>query len=1570
MSEASPLGRALTSLDHTGPGGFEGLVRLLLEAWTGRKFVLARSGSQHGHDIAGTTTSRNVIAVECKRYGQASRLSARGLAGELVEATREFPTLEVWVLVTPKEVASQEAALLKRTGDENAIETLILDDRAQSLGDLPVFCAAYPEVTIRFLLKHSKDASREVLTEHLEGIRQDPEFSAVAARLSRSLRSSDGGFDNMRRRCRQWFHDAVKTKNQSLARFKQDVAILDDSRALPLPRKHISEAMDRWWHSEVIKRPIFALFGAEGSGKTWAALQWSHPISELDNAPLVVPIAAVDVPADANDIGSLLADVLAKRCKRQTESMDRKFRRWLIGPVEPRFLIILDGLNERSSNQWASILATTAQPEWSGRIGVIVTSWTGYWQRELSTHIGHMSRELETTGYTDDELDRILESRRLRVGEIRQEVVQLLRRPRYCDLALKKLPELNESRDFTVERLLYEDHKDRIGRKLNTPLSHEAFCELLCQLAGRHKEGHVAFSSQEIRAAAAPHEEAFQFIIGGGLLRDTGKASRRFEVQHDWLVLGLGILLAEHASEIEAEILEPYLDAVDQWLEPHAEMALKAEICGAAAYVSLKRQYPSLARQALLIRWIGAHNPGSDLEHKTGAYLCEFLPDFIAVAEEFWKAAVDNRLAQDRIAWAFAERFQQVSQREEFKTAITRWLSLINRTGQPSDRRREDGDGRELAAKIAERVGTVLVPAAQISYAGYEFDVVDDDGLLRLARFGLYLLSGTVSHDFGEAFVRWALSRRIMGSAYEYEEVAWVLRLSGGGVWPSIEPILIRFAESADPVRRKAAHTLLGCLGTRDAQDLREEKLSDLSVPHELARQHQDDPCTSAYSWTRDDCVRCLDREDVPIQKFVWDISRHAIDPSLEVSVFAIGRFEEYVRNLPTDRWHSSLYRSDVDLDIEEGEAALAAYVPQTFVSYLRRDIQRIGKRDDEGRRQLLICLSDASQIVDAAARQSIETVLQRYWEGMGGHDSVREEGIPKRERFAEAEGTLAIIMHMGADAAVDYLLARPIDAQDLLVFGRWITPVSEDKRDELLALMESEVDDDKLARILWMLSWNEPDLQPSQETRLLRLLESGNKVVRALAFELAVASANRACFEQIVSRKSVFQYPKDSREADWCAWVLANHGQSLSVSELASRMPLGHLSDALQVRGMKPAEVEEYAALVHELWRDVWRIPVDGATELPALIAEKEEQHGTTVIWLSEPAESCGVTFRSASSSWRGRRSGGSADLLRQHAQNDSDDVIAERQRRFWETVETLRARKENVWWASVFNAETLAEIGRLCPSLVQEWISAGLKGTPDSVRLLGRCSGFYQSLCVGLTSSMPDLAFQLWEAIRNRPRSVRFIDANTGTDWISGMPFSVSDSEHCERARRAVLDECFSDRALLELTGAALGMSQEVWILSQAQRLIRSENLSERAKGIALCCLADFDDETVKKLIVDADIGGTWVAEVLDKLEAYHNRNEWARHWYGNFLRAEAQDESWCAFRLFLKCVDRRWQTWVAEMEQDSGLENVTTKWRIRFRKTLHQAIRRAIERNEKALTEVYLSVKFHRGELIPFA
>jgi len=172
----------LRKLNPAGLEGFEGLIAQLLEALTGQRFFLARSGSQAGRDMSSHSYNGNIIAVECKRYDKSTELDERELLGEFVQVSRDIIDLELWVLVASKAIPSQLEDSLRREATARGVEYFSLSTGDGSPSSLEVLCASFPEIVI----SHpgiQKIPQTNKIKDLLEEITQNPQTPQKIAEL-------------------------------------------------------------------------------------------------------------------------------------------------------------------------------------------------------------------------------------------------------------------------------------------------------------------------------------------------------------------------------------------------------------------------------------------------------------------------------------------------------------------------------------------------------------------------------------------------------------------------------------------------------------------------------------------------------------------------------------------------------------------------------------------------------------------------------------------------------------------------------------------------------------------------------------------------------------------------------------------------------------------------------------------------------------------------------------------------------------------------------------------------------------------------------------------------------------------------------------------------------------------------------------------------------------------------------------------------------------------------------------------------------------------------------------------
>jgi hypothetical protein len=83
----------------------------------------------------------------------------------------------------------------------------------------------------------------------------------------------------------------------------------------------------------------------------------------------------------------------------------------------------------------------------------------------------------------------------------------------------------------------------------------------------------------------------------------------------------------------------------------------------------------------------------------------------------------------------------------------------------------------------------------------------------------------------------------------------------------------------------------------------------------------------------------------------------------------------------------------------------------------------------------------------------------------------------------------------------------------------------------------------------------------------------------------------------------------------------------------------------------------------------------------------------------------------------------------------------------------------------------------------------------------------------------------------------------------------------------------------------------------------------------------------------------------------------------WFAEFLARRDPVEAWAAFRLFLRCVDRRFYCWGDAMR--NATLNVPELWHYQM-DINDQDIQRAAEKNEGSLSDILFGLRTSKNEI----
>ncbi len=1519
------------TLDPTGPEGFEGLIGALLGVLTKRRFRLSASGSQAGRDLTSGESGGTVIAVESKLYADQTDLSERDLLGELAQAQQDEPDLDLWVLVASRSIKQQLHQALTDEAKKRGMEFRSISAADGDPSSLDVLLATDSAVVARFLVSAGKASASEIerVAGALNLVQNAPGFEIQRSALRETFSDASIGYDHWVARQAEELRRSFSVPARSKVVFEGQVITVCAPSTVLVERQAVTAALDDWssrWSAQRPgERPAKVMLGEEGDGKTWGVAAWIARAPMLRRAVFInAQAAGSQNPTEllANAVSSLVGEA-------NPETWRKRFTRWAEhrSPDEPSVLLVLDGINERHEPSWWRGLLDRLQDEpWSRTVATIITCRASYWRQHFAD-LSHLRRsETEVGPFSEPEVAVALSNHGLTRSDFREELMPLLRKPRYLAMAVKYRARVMEAGDFTVARLLYEDAKDRYERRRGA-LDDQSFQSVLVELARKTRSGEP-MTSADVARLLPPHvrpHESLTELITGGILEGHGS---RATIAATRLPLALGLLLAEDVREAAANGTRTLGDVVQAWLEPEAGIPLKADICEHATLHALNSEaFGDDECVALLDAWAQLQNaPGRD-EGFPSYFPCR--PSaYFGLAELRW-ADVEYRVSTHRqlmdafLRWR-GNPYVQRAMVERFE----RWLGFVHPAGFRALYGAEPADLDKSVAEIAARVGSPL-HAGPGSAAGYALTVVDDPGLLRLGRTALAVISHVPREPFARALAIGVVAEEIMGRPEKYDVFRWVCRSGPGPLADALRPhVDSLLSQAANPVALRAAYRLLTYLGTPEALDLRRTLPSDLFQPSPWLKE---DPC-SGLPWARDNCAPCSARSDIKVSVAARAVAPHATDPDLRVDDGFVERLDGLAQSLPgPDRW-THVWRTIEDSLIDEVEPTLCAFRPASFARAIQQMAREAPARDGQPLRSLLWGLRGHELVLSPVEWAALRAAWERLIaiaEGSEGSSEYTEESL-----FG------MLLLDLSPDDQLRLLLKRPAAAGDMVAYETLLGCVVD--WDHARGLLRTRRDPVTLRRALWFLACNAESIPPDVVQLVAPLCRHDDSLVRASALKIILEVGTEDHVRDLEGTGwTAGTADQNYIENHWGSWLLIDRARWLSLDAIRRRIPESYYADAVEHRGAGAADFIAYAQ-----WLDGALAPYGS---LPVTVELRRDEHRDRRDVFrpgSQPAEEPTRVLRSRASTW------GDAAAATAEQYKDAFDWD-ERQREFAERLdaaqkEAAKERRGNLGLIDSPSRSVLESVVSAAPDLAERWLAVAYSDKVEDRRRVAHQPAFFQDFCAVLLKASSTKGVGLYK--RLKAVSVHdVVDSSTRISSLDLALWAAPPGADIDSLRGEVVANAISDAELSRIAFAAeyghnlpsLGAIIDAgWrsprLLDQARALTLEHLGAENPRPMFAPSLSD-DDQT-------------FLAEVARAASRWSDSNRNAKHWYGRVLSAHSDLEAWAAFRLLLRCVDKRFWLWNSQIERESDAQ--CPPKRLRFLRAHRHLVERAAKERDRVL------------------
>jgi hypothetical protein len=1378
------------------------------------------------------------------------------------------------------------------------------------------------------------------------------------------------------------FSDSLKSSKQSFAAFKQIIDIKSQNVKF-IKRQELFARLDNWYSSWNTPHQIFTVLGEEGDGKTWGVAYWlEQQIQKSNDFPAVIFLPS-NSKIDREPV-DIVSEIVARMVNRSSDICEKSVKSWLDRLTEqhPILLLVLDGINEHHKFPlWLALINALNVSPYQDRVAVLITCRQEYWQSNSPRYLQPEIYSLPA--YSEAELTEALQINHLNHSEIPKNLIPLISKPRYFDLMVKYRERIAASGDITVQRLIYEDWRDRFDRKPDTELNDAGFQSLIQELAAKHIEKVKLSELEIVNTIPSIYDklEIFNEIKSSGIIK--GKKGQ-FKVDKNFLVHGFGLLLVEELVQA-VELGDSDLNEVlAQWLEPHAAMDIKGLICQAASLIALEDADISLqVKVALLDAWVSSQNPSKDMEQEFIAYLPLAPEAYIELAEIVWSDAINNAWAQELLMSAFKRWLNHDRVLTLLTQAFERWLGFVHRLGFDPRRQsrkdalltneflgfdpdEDDSKNTALQKEINDRLEYKL-KLGKFSFHGYCLTAIEDDGLLRLGRVSLALISLLPRKAFIRAITIGCLAEVIINHPTKCDLFKWVLITARKPVWDEINTEVTTLLSLRNLLADRAAHRLLSFIGDRQAEAIWKTLPDDIFPVTSFIEEHNKNPCHSSFAWSEDECEICLIRTDVQLHIMAIKVKPYCLNPTFSAPQNLGIRLQPLLNEINENLIWSS-HSNDIDtINYGRFEPAFCAYAHHTIADKIRKIVQGINTRSGESLRQLCFKLLDHYLLFDQLERKYIYQVWLSF-------DSQFDQ-IDDLEEVAESHLFRLVLRDLDAEQQLQCLIDRSEKTSEQIAIQKSFKLFTPD-RARLLTLFENATNKE-LQNLLWFISKSSQNLS----VEILRefiypQLKNSESLIRRIVLSILYLSESKEVIQDFLLSSWTWNSAHHDFENHWGNLLLCKYGTELSYSSLSTRIDPDYLGILVMERGLRQDEIGEFARFLDRCWDKIEQSPTGLPVDLPLIkvvVTSKNNSSERPSFNLSDKYFSSSLKSTSRNYHWgginRGSQFSNNSSFVDRYEQGDN---YTNNLSRIANDFFKQHNSSDNPLLLSQIPLEVLSQIIIQYPELIDKWLKPIDLSLDEAKRekIISLGSVFYQSLCAALFQQAHVRAIELYSFICEINLKLILHDSDTNICFLDSALFQIDRNLSNEAIWQKQLEDCRSDAELMEISISAQQGGKVTWLEHYADRKLTSDIPLNLCYGLTILGFIDTNFAhalLTKQVELQPD---SWRRELAKLSLNRWQQNSWSKHWFKSFLQESNPDLAWSQFRLFLRCVDRRYWLWQKDLINDiSAQPHSHLSRNLEFLEDNIDTIRNNIKTNEKQYQDTFLGHEIKERQAWPF-
>ena len=1310
-------------------------------------------------------------------------------------------------------------------------------------------------------------------------------------------------------------------------------------------------ALNEWWQGPELKEAPAAIIGWEGTGKTWATLNWLIDSQAEQPIVLIVPSSAVSptLGFSESNVKQFLAERLYETSGvRDSEHWLRRLDHLLKRPHDegPLLTVVLDGLNQEPSVPWLNLFRVLQEEIFAKKVRVIISTRKYYFESKLSKLNGLFvpGVPIEVKRYDTlpgGELDQMLEYEGLVRNDLHPDVLEMARKPRLFDLVVRFREQLGASGHVTIHRLLWEYGRDTLGVRAGQSFSEEEWRDWLREIARTHRQGVQRYSpaslGQTVSRPDLTESDVYRRlsdIIDGGFA--TRSPSGELQLSSAVVSHALGAALVNELNQVDSPAFESVDVKLKEWLDPIAGFDQSTDILRAAVSILVEQCRGALpvVPGVLLTAWLQAQNVVDTHRRE----IIDLAPNLSGALLDVVEHS-ESRTHDSARAWAVkALRESLRTDRAALTMIVERaglWLRTVFRDidTRPSADRRHNKWRSDLLKK---RIGTDS--AGPILVVGIELTLVDQSvGLVKAAVPSMiegFPLAGAMP-----IFEAAATELAVTGRSRCWDELRWLClfnevdpeetamklrelstRISGRNPEPGVHPDL----------PKRIAALLLWLTGQKEDDDTAAYLNPGIGSMFTYEKDYLPQPSQSLLPLERRHAEITLKDTELPLQFRIKRIGDLWLDPSFVPPESFVAELRGAATSIDMERLYQYRGRTIEDHHFEELEPALARCAPDLFADLICCKMQGFAKCPQEARYRNAYHATE--HLVLAGDDEMVAMRTLRLNEGDEDENNeslvacrllqIEIRGLDAQKQFdALIQANLTVIWNNVANVLCPL---KPDDVDALI--DRYTMGSLQQQRNLLTLLSSQQV---KLSDEAW--SWVEGFRRHQDHQDL-----------RGIVFKI-LSRADLVRLGRILLDEGWSWNPADK---DWVNHygtdALIEATSSVPFDELALRIAPWQLLEAARRRGGDPTEVRFAVEILDLVLTDKKVNEPDPGSNLSIDLTRVKSWpflYSVEPRWSENEVENLRLAFDSEA---------------RRQAYQHAIDTAAARIR---------EARRSGApFFNLVFDAKDFEPVLLHASDFVDRWLEGCSDPTPEFQRRVLLAEGVFSALCEALLAHNPEQGAPLWRAVR-ASMMTRYIGA-AGVDDLVHMVFRSPDSTPVASLRDELLElkYCNTDRALFDLAIAASHNGKSEWVNTvieedrvspYAWRQARATILEGFSTNNSLPVTDAWPDHELKTNIAHR----TWTAARSKCIEAC------AYHWWRAYLEACDPARAYAAWVLFLRSADRRNWVWMKDAADDLRESNDFFDRKIAHFRINQRNLKHAMSKREKKFDQNFLYRKVGR-------